>query len=52
MAGPGVGRRRERVVRELEIARLEELRLAAVEAVVDAELACGRHAELVGELQG
>jgi predicted ATPase/DNA-binding SARP family transcriptional activator len=34
-----------------EIARLEEQRLAAVEVRVDAELAAGRHAELIGELQ-
>ena len=34
-----------------EIARLEEQRLAAVEVRVDADLAAGRHAELVGELQ-
>jgi DNA-binding SARP family transcriptional activator len=34
-----------------EIARLEELRWAALEARIDAELASGRHAELVGELQ-
>ena len=33
------------------IARLEELRLAAVEQRIDAELALGRHAELVGELE-
>jgi WD40 repeat protein/DNA-binding SARP family transcriptional activator len=33
-----------------EIARLEELRLAATEDWVDAELALGRHRELVGEL--
>jgi DNA-binding SARP family transcriptional activator len=32
-------------------ARLEELRLAAVEKRIEADLACGRHAELVGELQ-
>jgi DNA-binding SARP family transcriptional activator len=36
---------------QVEIGRLEELRWAALEARVDAELACGRHAELVGELQ-
>lgn len=30
--------------------RLEEARLAAVEQCLDHELACGRHAELVGEL--
>src|SRR3954468_2346649 len=32
------------------IARLEELRLAGLEARIDADLAVGRHAELVGEL--
>jgi DNA-binding SARP family transcriptional activator len=36
---------------QIEIARLEELRWAALEARIDADLACGRHAELVGELQ-
>ncbi len=34
-----------------EIARLEELRLVAVEARLDADLECGRDAELVGELE-
>ncbi|HEV7750855.1 MAG TPA: BTAD domain-containing putative transcriptional regulator [Baekduia sp.] len=33
-----------------EIARLEEQRLAALEARVDADLRCGRHAEIVPEL--
>ena len=33
------------------IRRLEELRLAAVENRIDADLALGRHGELVGELQ-
>ncbi len=35
-----------------EIARLEEERLAALEDRVDADLALGRHAALVGELEG
>jgi YVTN family beta-propeller protein len=34
-----------------EAARLEELRLAAVEARIDADLALGRHDTLVGELE-
>ncbi|HMC80223.1 MAG TPA: BTAD domain-containing putative transcriptional regulator, partial [Acidimicrobiia bacterium] len=33
-----------------EAARLEEARLAAVEERIEADLACGRHAELIGEL--
>src|SRR5215204_1181370 len=33
------------------IARLEEIRLAAVELRIEADLALGRHAELVGELE-
>ena len=34
------------------IVRLEELRLAALESRIDADLALDRHLELVGELQG
>ena len=34
-----------------EIARLEELRLTAVEQRIEAELALGRHAQLIGELE-
>ena len=36
---------------QAEIARLEEQRLAALELRIDADLAAGRHAELVAELQ-
>ena len=36
---------------QAEAARLEEARLAAVEERVEADLACGRHGELVGELE-
>jgi predicted ATPase/DNA-binding SARP family transcriptional activator len=34
-----------------EAARLEELRMAALEQRIEADLACGRHAELIGELE-
>jgi DNA-binding SARP family transcriptional activator len=34
-----------------EIARLEELRLLAIEERIDAELTLGRHAELIGDLE-
>ena len=36
---------------QVEIARLEELRLAVLEQRIEADLALGRHAELVGELE-
>jgi DNA-binding SARP family transcriptional activator len=36
---------------QAEVARLEELRLAAVEQRVDADLELGRHTELVAELE-
>jgi DNA-binding SARP family transcriptional activator/tetratricopeptide (TPR) repeat protein len=36
---------------QTEIARLEELRLAAIEERIDQDLADGRHVELVGELE-
>jgi DNA-binding SARP family transcriptional activator len=35
-----------------EIARLDELRLVAIEQRIDVDLALGRHAQLVGELEG
>jgi predicted ATPase/DNA-binding SARP family transcriptional activator len=37
---------------QAEIARLEELRLVALEDRIEADLAAGRDAELVGELEG
>jgi DNA-binding SARP family transcriptional activator len=36
---------------QAEIARLEEMRLAVLEQRIDADLALGRHADLVGELE-
>jgi predicted ATPase/DNA-binding SARP family transcriptional activator len=36
---------------QAEIGRLEDLRLAAVEERIEADLALGRHAELIGELE-
>ena len=36
---------------QVPAARLEELRLAALEKRIEADLACGRHLELAGELQ-
>jgi DNA-binding SARP family transcriptional activator len=36
---------------QIEIARLEELRLSALEQRIDADLAAGDHAELVGEIE-
>ena len=37
---------------EAEIARLEECKLGALEDCIDAELACGRHREVLTELEG
>ena len=36
---------------QVEVARLEEMRLAVLEQRIEADLALGRHAELVGELE-
>jgi DNA-binding SARP family transcriptional activator len=36
---------------QAELARLEELRLSALEDRIDADLACGRQADVIGELE-
>ena len=50
--GPALADVAEARFAQPEIARLEELRLACVSDRIDADLACGRHEELVGELDG
>ena len=52
MARPAARRPRVRDFAQGEIARLEELRLAALERRFERELADGRHAELVGRARG
>ena len=49
--GPALGDLAYEPFAQAEIARLEELRLAAIEQRVDADLARGTHSELVGELE-
>jgi predicted ATPase/DNA-binding SARP family transcriptional activator len=49
--GPALQDLADQPLAQQEIARLEELRLAALEARMEAELALGRHTETVGELQ-
>lgn len=49
--GPALGDLAGSEVAEREAARLEELRLTAVEDGIEAGLACGHHVELVAELQ-
>src|SRR5262245_8018220 len=49
--GPSLAEFREGPCGPLEAARLEEIRLATVEQLFEADLALGRHAELVGELE-
>jgi class 3 adenylate cyclase len=50
--GPALADFRYEPFAQAEIARLEDLRLAANEERIEADLALGRHAELVGELEG
>ena len=48
--GPALSSIGDRPFAHVHAARLEELRLGAMEERVDAELACGRHQQLVAEL--
>jgi DNA-binding SARP family transcriptional activator len=50
--GPALADLGDAPIRYAEAPHLEELRLAAVEDLVDAELRLGHHAELVAELRG
>jgi DNA-binding SARP family transcriptional activator/type II secretory pathway predicted ATPase ExeA len=49
--GPALAEFEEEPFARLERERLERLRLEAVEARIDADLALGRHTEVVGELE-
>lgn len=49
--GPALSDLADDPLAQQEARRLEELRLAAVEERIEADLTCGRHAELIGELQ-
>ena len=49
--GPPLAEFGEEPFARVEAGRLEELRLAALEERIEADLALGRHAELVGELE-
>jgi predicted ATPase/DNA-binding SARP family transcriptional activator len=50
--GPALSDVAEMAFAQADAGRLEEARLAALESRVDADLACGRHASLVAELEG
>ena len=50
MAGPPLADLADEPFAAAEIRRLEELRLRATELAIDADLAAGRHAEVIGEL--
>jgi DNA-binding SARP family transcriptional activator len=49
--GPALADLADESVLQTEILRLEELRLSAVERRVEADLALGRHSDVVGELE-
>lgn len=50
--GPALGDVANAPVARAEAARLDEIRLGALEGRIAADLACGRHADLVAELEG
>jgi len=50
--GPMLGECRDEPFARAEVARLEAMRVRALERRVDADLALGRHATLVGEVEG
>ncbi|MEA2177708.1 MAG: hypothetical protein QOG77_1005, partial [Solirubrobacteraceae bacterium] len=50
--GPALADLADAAFAEGSVARLEELRLTALEARIEADLALGRHAELIAELRG
>ena len=52
VVGPTLGEYRDEPFARAEAARLDGVRLRAVERRIDADLALGRHASLVGELEG
>ena len=49
--GPALGEFGEEPFAQAEAGRLEDLRLAALEERIEADLSLGRHADLVGELE-
>jgi predicted ATPase/DNA-binding SARP family transcriptional activator len=50
--GPALGDIADLAFAQADVARLEEARLAALEDRIEADLACGRHASVAGELDG
>ena len=52
VAGPTLGECRDEPFARAEAARLDGVRLRAVERRIDADLALGRHASLIGDLEG
>jgi len=49
--GPALGQLADGAFFRPDVTRLEEARISAIEGRIDAELACGRHAAVVGELE-